>query len=382
MNAIMVLFHCESNTGYAIGRLEPVFFEMAMQLCNQDSSKIHFAYPSMQQGSPKTLPAGFDQFLAIDSTRDDPEHGTLIEQYIRDHQIDVLFGFDQPVSLPTYKSFRKGGIKHFLSYWGAPMSSIFGPLKRALKRIEVALHRDGPDIYIFESQGMADTAIKGRGIPAQKTRVVYLGVDTNEFHPDTGDAHYVYAQFDIPQERHIFFYSGHMEERKGVWVIMNAANQLASQREVDDWHILLLGNQPGEEQWLLDMLTPEAKAHVTFGGYRDDISRLHRGCYAGVIASSGWDSLTCSSLEMQASGLPLIASNLPGLREAVAPELSSFLFTPGDASELCVRIENLLDSPNKRASAARIVTNRITSRFNKQIQVECLVEAVQQLNDV
>src|SRR5690606_30665190 len=127
---------------------------------------------------------------------------------------------------------------------------------------------------------------------------------------EPADAGYIYDAFGIPRHRRIFFYSGHMEPRKGVHIIMRAARRLAEQRPQDDWHIVLLGNQAGEEERLLRELGDgAARDRVTFGGYRDDIERLHRGCHAGIIASTGWDSLTMSAIEMQASGLPLIVSN-------------------------------------------------------------------------
>src|SRR5690606_15136886 len=132
-------------------------------------------------------------------------------------------------------------------------------------------------LYIFESQGMADTAVLGRGIPRRHTAVVYLGVDTDRYRPEANDRDYVYEQFGIPQSRKIFFFSGHMEERKGISVIIRAANILAEIRKADDWHILLTGNKGREADIYINMLTEISKDRVTFGGYRTDVELLHRG---------------------------------------------------------------------------------------------------------
>ncbi|MDB6063076.1 MAG: hypothetical protein JWM78_3179 [Verrucomicrobiaceae bacterium] len=378
MNGILVLFHCESNTGYAIGRLEPIFFKMALQLCQNNSDRVHFAYTSMMKGKPTTLPSNFEQYVVIDSANNDKQHGEFIENYVKKNRINILFGFDQPVNLPTYKYFRRGGIRKFVSYWGAPMSSLFGPAKRLLKQINVLLRPNGPDLYIFESLGMADTAVLGRGISIKKTRVVYLSVDHNQFRPDPLDHPYVYEQFAIPKQRKIFFYSGHMEHRKGTRVIMNAANHLFEHRKIDDWHILLLGNRPGEEQPLLAQLAPTVRDRVIFGGYRDDINKLHRGCYAGIIASTGWDSLTCSSLEMQASGLPLIASNLPGLRESVATSSPQLLFEPGDHKQLAELMSDLLDNSAQRNALSETARAKTIIKFSTERQIRELTAAVEQ----
>jgi glycosyltransferase involved in cell wall biosynthesis len=311
MKSILIAYHCASRTGYAIGRLEPLFFEMALRLCDGDAARIHISYSSMDDGPSPGLPADFSQYLVFDPATADPQECQRVQRYIEQHSIDTVFGFDQPTSRPLYKYLRKGGVKNFISYWGAPISSIWGPFRRLLKRIDVLLQPHGPDFYIFESQGMADTAVLGRGIAARRVGVAYLSVDTDRFAPVHDDRHIVYDTFGIAPQRKVFFYSGHMEERKGVHVLIDAARVLVEQHGRRDFQLLILGNRNGEERAFEQRLQGEHAAHVTFGGYRDDIPVLHRGCYAGLIGSTGWDSLTCSALEMAASGLPLLVSDLP-----------------------------------------------------------------------
>lgn len=375
MKSILVLFHCESNTGYAIGRLEQTFYRMALTLAQGNAARIHIAYPSMANGKSPGLPAEFDQYLILDTQQGDPEQGEKIRRYLVQHDIDTVFGFDQPVNRPMYKYLRAGGVKHFIAYWGAPISSIFSPLKQLLKRVEVALQRHGPDHYIFESNGMADTAIRGRGIAAGRVHVVYLGAHTQRFRPEPADADYIYDVFGIPRHRRIFFYSGHMEPRKGVHVIMHAARRLTEQRRQDDWHIVLLGNQPGEEERLLRELGDGvARDRVTFGGYRNDIERLHRGCHAGIIASTGWDSLTMSAIEMQASGLPLIVSNLPGLNEAIIDGTTGLLFPPANADALASAAQQLLDDAELHRTLSRQARTRAEADFSVELQHDRLVK--------
>ena len=379
MKSILVLMHCESNTGYAIGPLEETFFRMALSICEEDTSRIHFAYPSMRKGSSKWLPAGFGQYLVVDATSTDIGECRRARAYIQDNDIDTIFGFDQPVNRPIFKHFRQAGVKSFISYWGAPMSSKFGALRRTLKRVDVLVHRNGPDHYIFESRGMAELAILGRGIPRGRTSVVHLGVDTARFCPDEVDATYVFDVLGIPKERRTFFYAGHFEPRKGVAVIMRAANRLAESRGPDDWQIVLFGNQPGDETEYVNMLSAEARAHVVFGGYRDDLNRIQRGCYAAVIASTGWDSFPRSAMEMQASGLPLLASALPGLEESVENGHTGFLFEPNDDAALADLMTRLLDDPGLRKRLAVQARNRIVERFSLSAQLTGLVSVMRKV---
>lgn len=384
MSAILLLFHCESNTGYAIGKLEKTFFEVALQLMQGDASRVHVAYPSMEKGPSKSLPPDFRQYLIVDSSSRDPSEGIRIADYLATHNIQTIFGFDQPASRPMYRYFREGGVKNFIAYWGAPVSSIFSPLKRSIRRLEMSLRHEGPDHYIFESQGMADTAVLGRGIPKERVHVVNIGVDESHYYPDAKDADYVYSVFDIPRHRKVFFYSGHMEKRKGVEVIMRSALELANSRPDGEWHFVLLGNQPGEESPYIEMLKNSPAAdHVTFGGYRTDLARLHRGCYAGVIASTGWDSFTVSAIEMQASGLPVLVSNLPGLNESVENQVTGLLFEPGDAlclSRLMMKLLDDVELRNRLGEQARLrVLRELTVMKQKASLVQLMENVVSDL---
>ena len=376
MKSILILFHCESNTGYAIGPLEKTFFEMALVLSTLDSSRVHFGYPSMARGPSSTLPTEFRNYTIIDTKTGDREHWRAAERYLRAHNIDTIFGFDQPVHLPIFRYFRRAGVNRFVSYWGAPMSSFNLWPVRFLKQIEVLCRLSGPDHYIFESNGMAELAAKGRGIPRSRTSVVHLGVDVERFKPDVADAQYVYDAIGIPRERRVFYYSGHMEARKGVAVIMRAANFLAGRRQAKDWHILLCGNKGGESRPYEALLTEKARAHVTFGGYRSDTHRLQRGCYAALIASTGWDSFPRSGLEMQASGLPILVSNLIGLREVVEADVSGYLFEPGDSVALASAMERLLNDPVNRDRLSNQARNRVMEKFTLKRQLKELVSEV------
>lgn len=378
MKSILILLHCESNTGYAIGPLEATFFQMALALCDGDRKRIHFGYPRMTKGPSDTLPKDFDQYMVVDTRATESTQCMAAQHYIQKHGIDTIFGFDQPVSRPMYRYFRRAGVRHFISYWGAPMSSIFGRFKRSLKQLEVLLRRHGPDHYIFESVGMADTAVLGRGIPRARTSVVYLGVDTDRFRPLATDSGYAYQQLSIPSQRRIFFYAGHMERRKGVAVIMRAANRLAQERQQDDWHIALFGNQPGEETEYVQMLSQKARAHVLFGGYRHDLEKIQRGCYAAVIASTGWDSFPRTGIEMQASGLPLLASSLPGLRESVEDGRTGFLFPPDDDQRLQQLMTQLLENTGLRDTLSRQARERAERNFSLAAQLDNLIRAVKE----
>ena len=259
------------------------------------------------------------------------------------------------------------------------MSSINRGPRLWLKRLDVLLARGGPDHYVFESRAMQRTAVEGRGIPEGRTSVAYLGVDTDLFRPADKPGFHAHDTFGIPRDRRLVCYSGHMEERKGVRILVSAVVDLV-RRGVRDVHLLAMGNR-GDEADVFNPLyrgTP-AEGHITFGGYRRDVPELLRSGYVGAIASTGWDSFTVSSLEMAATGLPLLVSALPGLDETVEEGRTGYTFPVGDHVALADRIERLLRDPALRDAMSRASRARVLERFTTDHQVGALVATFRRL---
>lgn len=378
MNAILIAFHCNSNAGYAMNTLLPVFLEMASRLMVSHGD-IHVSFAELNGSSCKDSPDYCKNYIEFDPATRDKLKLLQIEHYVKKHHIDIVFGFDQPPGHLCFKYLRRGGVKKIISYWGAPMSSINSGVKLKLKQLQVALMLNAPDLYIFESEAMAQSAYLGRGIAKDKVSIAYLGVDTDKFNPGNPEDLYAHDTFNIPKDQKILFYSGHMEERKGVAVLINAAKHLYNNHNKKNFHLLILGNKGEEAQQYLKMLVDDGACnHVTFAGYRNDIERIMPSCYLGIIASTGWDSFTMSSLEMASSGLPLLVSNLQGLVETIDQGETGYTFQPGDHIALSKLIISLLDDQEARNLLGKNARKRILAKFTRQKQLDRLVALVRQ----
>lgn len=381
-SAILIYYHCGSNTGYAIGRHEPDFYKMAKMLTGNPDN-IHIGFPSLDGGMPNYVDSSFRNIIKLDPYDSSPKTLKNIYSYIRDNKINVAFGYDQPVKSPVYSAMRKGGVKLLISYWGAPMSSINYGIKLLLKKIEVKLRWDKPDHYIFQSNAMADSAVSGRGIDPRHVCVIRNAVDTEIYKPEPSLQKYAHNVFNIPEDRKIVVYSGHMEERKGVRVIVDAANELTGVRNRKDLHFLFLGNKNGEEKAFESKYKATASEHhITFGGYRNDIREILPSCYIGVIASTGWDSFPMSSMEMASTELPLIVSNLQGLVETVEDGKTGYLFSPGDHIALADKIQLLLENQNLQKKMGTAGRARVIEKFSHEKHIENLVLTIQELCNI
>lgn len=376
MSGILIFFHCPSNTGYAIGRHEVSFAQMAHRLVGSFEN-VHFGYPYFDNGPSKNLPKEINHFVLFDPASMDKQHLGSMREYVERNNIRVAFGFDQPTGRESYHYLRQGGVQQIFSYWGAPMSSVYPPALLPLRRLQYWMKRgSSPDHYIFQSEDMRRTATHGVGIPHRRTSVVRSGVDTDRFKPSAGSQFYVHDALGIERDRKIVYYSGHMEERKGVHVIVKAAAHLVNSMGRRDLHFVFLGNQPGEET-RFDILYrgTEAERFITFGGYRDDVAEIQASSYLAVIATTGWDSHTMTAVEVAASGLPLIVSDLEGIREAISKETGCW-FKAGDHHDLARNIIRLADDFLTRNNMGMAARQRVLASYTREHQVLALESIV------
>lgn len=363
--AILIMIHCRENTGYAISSLEHVFHQAAL-LAGYTEDRIFWSFNGLEDKSATNK---------IDCNYLIPDPVSL-SPYLTNNNIKVAIAFDLGYPAAVISLLKKNGVSKIISYWGASMSSLNTGFKLLLKRAEFYLRKNKPDSFIFESEAMRRTATHGRGIPHELTRVVYLGVDTEKFFPNYGNDFYAHEQLGIDKGRKIIFYSGHMEERKGVRVIIKTAIQLASMRAIDGIHFVICGNKGDEAKTYTDMLIgTDAESHVTFAGYRRDIPALMRSSYVGLIASIGWDSFTMSSVEMMASGLPMIVSNLQGLSETIENNKNGYLVNPGNHNDIAQNILTICDD----GDLAHKFSNNSRERAERHFSISQQIEAIAKL---
>lgn len=106
----------------------------------------------------------------------------------------------------------------------------------------------------------------------------------------------------------------------------------------NNYHLLLAGD--GERRTMVEDLVEKEllSQRVHFLGNRNDVANVLKAADV-IVMSSRYEGLSLSSLEGLASGRPVVASDVPGLREIVGD--AGLLFPQGDAQALAKTILDL-----------------------------------------
>jgi glycosyltransferase involved in cell wall biosynthesis len=372
----LVLMKWATDAGYAITPLERLFYEIGVILAQGDAGRVHFGFTDLSPGPPASLPAGFSNLSAINITDGSPATLDLIGRLVADHGIDFVLTFDMQPVHPMYRVMRQAGARTIISYWGAPISAVSPAWKLAIKRALIRWSNSRLDGLIFESQAMADLAVLGRGVAPAMIDVIPLGVDIAHYRPAAST--HVHDAFGIPLDHKTFVFSGHCTPRKGIGTLIEAAIEVIARRGRRDITVLVFGNR-GEESRPYEAMYAGLGIDdaIRFEGYCRNLLPVFQSAYCGIIPSSGWDSFPRSSVEMAASGLPVIASRLQGLAEAVRHNETGLLFEPGNAQELADCIVALADDPARAKAYGRAGRVRAERELSLEVQRTRFLDAVQ-----
>jgi len=183
-------------------------------------------------------------------------------------------------------------------------------------------------------------------LPAQRVRVIPLGVDTRVFHPRGAR---------VPGR--IVAVASADSAVKGTSTLLRAIAKVVTER---DLHLIVVGKPSPETKRLVSQLTLADR--VTF------VHGLAEPAYAALLASaeiavvpSLYEGFSLPAVEHMASATPLVASRTGALPEVTGA--AAELFTPGDSEELSAVLRRLHDDPGQRAELGGRAANRVSERF-------------------
>jgi glycosyltransferase involved in cell wall biosynthesis len=213
-------------------------------------------------------------------------------------------------------------------------------------------------IAVFENPDDMEALVQGGMARAEAVTLIRgAGVDIEKFHPTP----------EPPGPVRIVLIARMIRE-KGVPEFVEAARLLKGRAE------FILAGAPDEGNHnaltAAELRGWEAEGLVRWLGPVRDIAGLLAGAHIACQPSSYREGLPKSALEAMASGKPLVATNIPGCREAVADGVTGFLVPPRDAVALAAALARLIDDPTLRARMGAAGRARVEENFSDAIICE------------
>jgi len=205
------------------------------------------------------------------------------------------------------------------------------------------LYNHAVDVVIAISEGVR-AALRRAGVRDERIRVVPSAVDATRLAAPPDARARLRAEWGVGPGEVLVLVPGALERRKGQDVLLAAAARLAPAALPVRW--VLCGD--GRERATLERAAAPLDGAVRFAGFRRDIG----ACLAAadvVALPSRREGLGVAALEAMAAGLPVIASRVGGLAEAVVHGETGLLVPPEDPDALAAALARLVADGELRA---------------------------------
>lgn len=207
----------------------------------------------------------------------------------------------------------------------------------------------------------------GARIAGKKAVLIPNAIPLDQLTANVGEALLARSEMGLPPESPIVGYVGRLRKEKGLTVLLDAAAIINRQRP--EVRFLIVGDGELRDILYKRVQNLDLSDAVVFAGARQDVECLYQLMDLFVLPSF-WEGLPLVILESMAGGTPVIATDLPGVRELILPGRTGWLVPPGDPESLAAAILAALSDPNKRLSVARAALQEVVPRFSLEYSVK------------
>ncbi len=249
-----------------------------------------------------------------------------------------------------------------------------GPTRALLRAIDGLIARCATHVLV-DSRSQREFLIANRVVAASKSAVLaegsICGVDGERFRPDGAARSRVRAAVDVAEDAVLFLYLGRLSRDKGVFDLALAFARLAQRHAA----VCLVLVGPDEER-----LAKQIEKTVVPCADRvriiDHTDRPEDYMAAADIfcLPSHREGFGQVAIEAAAAGLPVIASRIYGIVDAVVHRETGLLHPPADVDVLHSHMETLLLQPDLRRKLGGAGRSRALRDFSARRVTRALLE--------
>ncbi|MGA3130160.1 MAG: glycosyltransferase [Terracidiphilus sp.] len=245
-------------------------------------------------------------------------------------------------------------------------SSSTGKLGR---RVGYACSRWLPDHVTAVSEATAASHVAAGLVKPDRVSVLANGIDVDRWQPDARERLEAREELGLGDD-FLWLAVGRLEAVKDYPTLLNAFARAPKPAQ-----LLVLGTGPLETQLRQMAEGLGLSGRVRFAGFCPNVARWMQAA-DGFVLSSRYEGLPMVLLEAGACGLPAVATDVPGTREAIVNGETGWLAPAGDADQLAAAMRWLMHMPAWRRQA---VGERARQHVIRHFSLETILDRWEQL---
>ena len=305
--------------------------------------------------------AGIDVHVLDVRTRWDVAAFCRLVKLLRQHRPDILHTHLFHADLVGRPASRLAGVPH-LVHSVHVVEGRFRPWQFAFARTGSRRY----DRIVAVSQSVAESHSRRCHLPRRLYEVIYNGVDLQAFSFNARARRDLRSKWGLTDEQVLLAFVGRLNEQKGVDTLLSAVGNLGARGK--PVNLVIAGDGPQRHLVEEFIVRGEGGSRARFLGVVQDVPAILSAADV-LVMPSRWEGFGLAAAEAMAVGRPVIAGDVPGLREVVLHEQTGLLIPPQNSASLASAIERLLAGADLRARLGHAGRERIAENFSIQKMV-------------
>jgi glycosyltransferase involved in cell wall biosynthesis len=218
------------------------------------------------------------------------------------------------------------------------------------------------------------------GIAGDRLRRIASAVDTSAFGPDAGARARLIDRYGLPRDAMIAGVAAQLIPRKGHDFLLRCIGELVDEATAESagLHLLFFGQGPVAPALVRQARALGLEGRIRFCGFEPDWPRLLSGLDL-LLHPARREGLGSVVLEAMSAGVPVVASRVGGIVDAIDDGVDGRLVAPDDASAWRDAVIELIVDREKRARLAACARRKVESRFTIDRMAESYVELYREI---
>jgi len=204
---------------------------------------------------------------------------------------------------------------------------------------------------------------------------IYNAVDVSAITHAVGSANLDHLIMTLALDGcHVVGIAGRLRKEKGQAILLDAMSQVI--KKVPEVKIVVIGDGPDRKQLETRAETLGIADHILWLGIKEPEETLQLYSIMDVVVvPSLFEGFGLTAAEAMASGLPVVASDVDGLREVIKDGVTGYLVPFGDSNEMAKRLIELLSDPSKAQAMGKVGRKRVKQQFSMERFTEATLGA-------
>jgi len=223
------------------------------------------------------------------------------------------------------------------------------------------------------SQAVKGSAVRDLRIDPDRISVIERGRDPERLgRPSVRRRAQARAALGVGQDDLVLTMVGRQEFQKGQWILLESVTSLLPTEP--DLRLLVAGRSGNASPRLRTAMdSTSLNGQVRFLGHREDVPEILAASDVFVFPSL-YEGLGGALIEAMALGLPIVASDLPAIREVIEPDGNALLVPPGSPRDLSAALTALIEDEGRRKAMGMRSREIFLERFTLERSAARMLE--------